>query len=473
MVDVSLALYYLAWFIGNYYYTLWNKLASVEAGGKAGGLLVTISVMQLAVCSVYAILLWVVGYNPVGLVGLQKPTKQSVPKITLADVGSMLVLVCCYAGAHSAGVVALTAGSPQFGQIVKAAEPVFSAVVNTIIYANSPSLAKWCCLPLIVGGVAISTLKTSAAGGYSIEFDTTALMAGSVNNMFAAFKGSENKKVMERAGLKERLGGTGNQFGVTNVLALLVSLPVMVALEVHAPTPRALESAPSRPPARPPARPSPRADSSPPRRTHSQGAQWPKFVSLVQENAAFRNYLIASGAVFYLCGPLLLPLSCHAAHLSCCCAVHVAHLSCCRAVHVAHPSCCRAVHVSQVQRARDAHDQEDGGGDGVGGEHGKARIRHRRRLARTRQGAALRGEARRDARHRRCDALLIGRPYLVREEESEEGVSARELLPAHLNGVCQHDDFARMLPAPPDELPVVTESRGVAGCMHEHATTSV
>ena len=38
----------------------------------------------------------------------------------------------------------------------------------------------------------------------------------------------------------------------------------------------------------------------PPRRAHSQGAQWPKFVSLVQENAAFRNYLIASGAVFYL-----------------------------------------------------------------------------------------------------------------------------------------------------------------------------
>ena len=265
-MDVSLCLYYLAWFVGNYYYTLWNKLASVEAGGKAGGLLVTISVMQLAVCSVYALLLWVVGYNPVGLVGLQKPTKQSFPKITLADVGAMLVLVCCYAGAHSAGVVALTAGSPQFGQIVKAAEPVFSAVVNTLIYANSPSLAKWCCLPLIVGGVAISTLKPGAAGGYSIEFDTTALIAGSVNNLFAAFKGSENKKVMERAGLKERLGGTGNQFGVTNVLALLVSLPVMVALEVRAP----------------PA-PAPRGQRV---RACSQGKQWQRALQIVQQMQA-------------------------------------------------------------------------------------------------------------------------------------------------------------------------------------------
>ena len=432
MVDVSLALYYLAWFIGNYYYTLWNKLASVEAGGKAGGLLVTISVMQLAVCSVYAILLWVVGYNPVGLVGLQKPTKQSVPKITLADVGSMLVLVCCYAGAHSAGVVALTAGSPQFGQIVKAAEPVFSAVVNTIIYANSPSLAKWCCLPLIVGGVAISTLKPSAAGGYSIEFDTTALMAGSVNNMFAAFKGSENKKVMERAGLKERLGGTGNQFGVTNVLALLVSLPVMVALEVHAPS-RA--RAPSRPR-------SPRAREGG-KRSYTRVACPPKH--------ARRLIAAASRA---LAGRA------------------VAEVRLTRPRERRVPQLPHRVgrRILSVQRAGDAHDQENGGGDGVGGEHGEARIRHRRRLARTRQGAALRGEARRDARHRRCDALLVGRPHLVREEESEEGVSARELLPAHLNDVCQHDDFARMLPAPPDELPVVTESRGVAGCMHEHAT---
>eukprot|EP00967_Tisochrysis_lutea_P112676 scaffold178244_cov37-Tisochrysis_lutea.AAC.2 len=91
---------------------------------------------------------------------------------------------------------------PAFGQIVKAAEPVFSAVVNTVFYGKSPSISKWLILPIIVGGVAISTLKPKPGGGYDIDFDTTALIAGSIGNMFAAFKGSENHKAMEKPGLK-------------------------------------------------------------------------------------------------------------------------------------------------------------------------------------------------------------------------------------------------------------------------------
>ena len=53
-MDVSLPLYYAFWFLGNYYFNLYNKLASMEAGGFAGGMLVTISVAQLAVRAVEA-----------------------------------------------------------------------------------------------------------------------------------------------------------------------------------------------------------------------------------------------------------------------------------------------------------------------------------------------------------------------------------------------------------------------------------
>lgn len=77
-------------------------------------------------------------------------------------------------------------------------------MVNTVFYGKSPSLAKWLILPIIVGGVAISTLKPNATGGYSIEYDLTALVAGSIGNIFAAFKGSENHKAMEKPGLKVR-----------------------------------------------------------------------------------------------------------------------------------------------------------------------------------------------------------------------------------------------------------------------------
>ena len=87
-MDAALLLYYAFWFLGNYYFNLYNKFASMEAGGFAGGMLVTISVAQLAVCSLYGLVMWIVGYNPATMLGLKAPTKHPPPKITLADIGS-------------------------------------------------------------------------------------------------------------------------------------------------------------------------------------------------------------------------------------------------------------------------------------------------------------------------------------------------------------------------------------------------
>merc|ERR1719197_1199199 len=52
-----------------------------------------------------------------------------------------------------------------------------------------------------------------------------------IGNTFAAFKGSETKKLMTVDGLKDRMGGVANQFAVTEVLAFVISVPVMYATE--------------------------------------------------------------------------------------------------------------------------------------------------------------------------------------------------------------------------------------------------
>merc|ERR1711865_246369 len=95
----------------------------------------------------------------------------------------------------------------------------------------------------IVGGVAFASLKKGADGTYALKFDETALIFGMIGNIFAAFKGSENKKLMDVKGLKDRMGGVANQFALTEVLAFLISVPVMFMVE---------------------------------------GAQWPKFVELLK-----------------------------------------------------------------------------------------------------------------------------------------------------------------------------------------------
>merc|ERR1711865_1028808 len=181
------------------------------------------------------------------------------PQTTKDDIIATVPVGFCAAAAHSAGVFCLGA-DPLFGQIVKAGEPVLSAIVNTLFYGKPPSMAKAFMLLPIVGGVAFASLKKGADGTYALKFDETALIFGMIGNVFAAFKGSENKKLMEVKGLKDRMGGVANQFALTEVLSFLISVPVMFMVE---------------------------------------GAQWPKFVELVKTDRNLQIGLAVSGMTFY------------------------------------------------------------------------------------------------------------------------------------------------------------------------------
>jgi len=211
-------------------YNEYNTAALNAVGGKTSGMTMTVATMQLGVCAVYAIIMWVIKLNPAKLFGLQMPSRQDLPKVTKADLIKSIPLGFCSAGAHAATVFAL-GGDPLFGQIVKSAEPVLAAVVGTFAYGKAPSFNKVMCLPVIVGGVAFASLKKGADGSYSLKFDTTALVFGMLANAFAAFKGGENSKLLSDKGVAERYGGVGNQFAVTQILGFVILLPIMFATE--------------------------------------------------------------------------------------------------------------------------------------------------------------------------------------------------------------------------------------------------
>merc|ERR1711998_352153 len=129
-------------------------------------------------------MLWIVGWNPIKICGLQLPEKMGLPKITQSDMFKTLPAGCCSAAAHSAGVFCLGA-DPLFGQIVKAGGPVLSALVNTVFYGKPPSMAKVFCLFFIVGGVAFASLKKNLETGmYKLKFDERALIFGMIGNSF-------------------------------------------------------------------------------------------------------------------------------------------------------------------------------------------------------------------------------------------------------------------------------------------------
>ena len=189
---------FLLWYLGNYYYNIYNKVALNEGGGKTGPYPYTIATAQLGIGFLWAIASWMITINPITF------ARQVMPKLSFSDCMSVSGVSVFSALAHLGSVLTMNAGSVAFGQIVKAAEPVFAAGVNTLFYSKPPTMAKALMLPIIVLGVAIACLKPDKDGHYKVEFEVVAVLAGSAANLAAAFKGSENARLMSAPGLKVR-----------------------------------------------------------------------------------------------------------------------------------------------------------------------------------------------------------------------------------------------------------------------------
>ena len=216
-MDIPLLTYFAFWYLGNYYYNIQNKNAAIASGGSDFAM--TIATAQLAVGVIYAVFLWVA------------PDARQMPKVTISDLIKTFPSGFCSAGAHAASVFSLAAGGVAFGQIVKAAQPAFSAIIGTFIYGKKISIYKWLCLIPIIGGVCLAALKQNKDGSIELDFTVGGLVGALIANVLASFKGLESKKLMDTPGLKERMGSVGNQFAIMTIVSLLVSIPLMILKE--------------------------------------------------------------------------------------------------------------------------------------------------------------------------------------------------------------------------------------------------
>merc|ERR1740138_148138 len=168
--------------------------------------------MQLGFGCLYGLFLW------------SAPDARSLPTTTKDDILACIPVAFCSAAAHSFSVFALSAGAVSFGQIVKAAEPAFAALVGTLFYSSKVSKAKWLCLIPVIGGVVLASLG-------ELDFAWAALITAGIANVFAAFKGNENKKLMTTPGLKDRMGNVGNQFALSMFNSFFFCVPLMLLTE--------------------------------------------------------------------------------------------------------------------------------------------------------------------------------------------------------------------------------------------------
>jgi len=202
-IDIPLLFYFLFFYIFNYGYSMANKLTIKEAPGFP----LTISALQLGLGSLYGIFLWLA------------PEARTPPKILPSDLLKMMPVALCTVGSHSASVFGYAHGSVSFVQIVKAAEPVFAAFLSQFLYNKPVSRSKWFCLPIIIGGVILASVN-------EVNFSWIALFSACISNFIAAFRGNETKRLLMTDGIKDRIGGAGNQFAITAIMGFLLWTPV-------------------------------------------------------------------------------------------------------------------------------------------------------------------------------------------------------------------------------------------------------
>merc|ERR1711988_567148 len=205
--------YLLVWYGGNVKYNEWNKRACIALGKNAAGasnLHWALSAAQLFVGVLFVIPMWITGIRP-------KPELSADNWKELSPVGLWASL------AHAFSVLALGAGAVSFGQIVKAAEPVFAAGTNAVLLGQIDHPVVYLALLPIIGGVGLASLK-------ELSFSVTALVAASLANQAAAFKNVVSKGVMGKSWAKNL--GPSNTYAVVNILAMLFTLPFVLAFDL-------------------------------------------------------------------------------------------------------------------------------------------------------------------------------------------------------------------------------------------------
>jgi len=211
--NTKLLTYLAVWYLGNIYYNIYNKKACIALGKNAHGSSNAhwaLSAAQLLVGALFVLPMW--------LTGLRKSPSLTVDNWKeLSPVGLWASL------AHAFSVLALGAGAVSFGQIVKAAEPVFAAATNAVLLKDIDHPMVYLALVPIIGGVGLASLK-------ELSFTWTALIAASLANQAAALKNVVSKGVMGKPWAKAL--GPQNTYAVVNILALLFTIPAVLAFDL-------------------------------------------------------------------------------------------------------------------------------------------------------------------------------------------------------------------------------------------------
>ena len=197
--------YFALWYLFNIGYNIYNKQAL-----NALAFPWTIATIQMATGIFYFVPLWALGLR-------------KAPKLSMADLKTLLPIALCHTGVHVGAVIALGAGAVSFVHIVKASEPVVTCGANALLMGEVLPAKVYATLLPIIGGVAIASMK-------ELSFTMLALASAMLSNVSSSLRGVLSKKTMSGKQIGENLDAQ-NLYAVLTAMSTLILIPMMLAVE--------------------------------------------------------------------------------------------------------------------------------------------------------------------------------------------------------------------------------------------------
>ena len=205
MRTAKLGVLFFLWYFLNTAYNIGNKLVLT-----AFPMPWTAATWELFFGFPYVFLLW--------SSGLRKTPKLSLESIKLLAPSGVLLAMT-----HVGGVISFGLGAISFTHVLKATEPVWSALISAAVFRDFMPVPVYLSLVPIILGVSLASLK-------ELSFSWMSFVAGTGSAVTSAAKAILSKKVLDGKPLGENLT-PANMFAVLSILGFLAIAPVSLILE--------------------------------------------------------------------------------------------------------------------------------------------------------------------------------------------------------------------------------------------------
>mmetsp|Transcript_18397 Transcript_18397/g.24278 ORF Transcript_18397/g.24278 Transcript_18397/m.24278 type:complete len:372 (+) Transcript_18397:75-1190(+) len=201
---LKVGVYFSLWYALNIGYNIYNKKALNIIPAPW-----TVATIQMIVGVFVFVPMWILRVR-------------KAPVLSKENIKTLFPIGACHTLGHVSGVISLGAGAVSFTHIVKAAEPLFTALFSAVLLSQFFAWQVYMTLLPVIIGVGLASLK-------ELSFSWTSFGGAMTSNVACALRGVFAKVSMGKPQGKNM--NASNLYSVLTIMACVLLTPVALALE--------------------------------------------------------------------------------------------------------------------------------------------------------------------------------------------------------------------------------------------------